>query len=76
MSVNMFNIVFQLGLHPNPRSVWTNSNCVDRKIECVFLSDQDKNNSLLLREKGGAEKTSPALDKVLPIEKRLCLFYT
>ena len=56
------------------------------------MPDQDKNNSLILREKitmenqakkrkGGAEnlrdkKTSPALDKVLPIEKLLCLFYT
>ena len=33
------------------------------------------------KHKGGAENlrdknTSPALDKVLPIEKRLCLFYT
>ena len=33
------------------------------------------------KRKGGAEKlrdqkTSPSLDKVFPIEKRLCLFYT
>ena len=50
-SITPLILFFNNGLQPNPRSVLINSNRVHRKIECVFLSDQDKNNSFPPREK-------------------------